>query len=152
MFFKKDKEIEKLKKEINFLKEAQEKWDILLYITNVSYGVWILLDMGVLSEIDLLKYIGKHLTNCIKITARNKFNLKGFEINPEKKEEYVSNFTDMCLLILDLSKNNKIQFENDESLEKEKQKIKDLFFALVLQIEIFASPNPEYNYNISEFN
>lgn len=149
MFFGKEKEIEKLKKEIKDLKKSQEIWDINMYVANIIQGTRILLELNILTDLDTLTYINKHLMHCVEITARNMFSLKGFELNsdPSVKEEYISKMIDISTAILNIAKEN---FVNPNITNAEKKVIaKNLNFAIINQIKVFASPSEEFN--ISDF-
>lgn len=147
LFFGKDKEIEKLKKEIDFLKQFHKYWDIQLIIASILDTASILKLLDKLTELDILRYINTHLRRCIEVTAKNNFNLKGFELNPEKKELFEKELFDISVTILNLSQG---RFKIENLTHEEKENIcNEAIKGIVKQIEIFASPATSYN--ISEF-
>ena len=147
MFFGKDKEIERLKKEIDFLEKFGKRWDIQLIVASILEAANILTTFDNLTELDILKYIGTHLMRCIEITAQNNFNLKGFKLNPEKREIFEKRMFDISVALLNISKR---RFKDKNLTSEEEAEIcNEAIKGIISQIEIFSKPGADYN--ISEF-
>lgn len=141
LFFNKDKEKEQLKKELKYMEETLKFNEIELQVLSVLQTMIILSDFKKLDEQDIMDYAFSHMKAIIDFVAKNRFNLKGFILNPDKREEFVTEMAMMISQLLGIARQEINSYETGKYL-----------IPMIKKIENYASPNPRYNYNISEFN
>ena len=122
------------------MKETLKFNEIELQVLSILQAIIILSDFKKLDEQDIMDYAFSHMKAIIDFVAKNRFNLKGFILNPDKRGEFVTEMAVMVSQLLGIARQEINSNETGKYL-----------ISMVKKIENYASPNPEYNYNISEF-
>lgn len=138
MFFNNEKE--NLKKQIKNMEKTMKFNEIELQVLSIMQTMEILINLKMLEEEKVLDYGFYHLEAIINFISKNRFKLTGFKINPVKMEQYVKDFYEISFILLQMSKH-----------EIDTKEVSRYIFSAIKKIEEYASPSPEFNYNIAEF-